>query len=155
MTESQRDWIQWAILFLIVYLAAYLVQRLTYPVLYWLSACVHDVLRLARAPSGASSYVVVITELCAAAIRFAAIGFAYLWLIEDRWRKAGLSAWLVVMILDNLSLASSYRSPMFYAAAAVGCAAALAGARLALSKSDHHWFQDSREWVFHKLAFEK
>jgi hypothetical protein len=154
MTEAQRDWIQWAILFLIVYFAAYLVQSLTYPVLYWLSACVHDVLRMTHASPRASFYVDAGTGLCAAAIRFAALGFAYRWLMGDRWRKAGLSAWLVVTMLDNARLARP-GSPMFYLEAAVSCAAALAGARLAMANGDHPWYRDSREWVLHKLAFEK
>jgi hypothetical protein len=152
MTEAQRDWIQWAILLLVVYFAAYLVQSLTYPVLYWLSACVQDVFRLMSAAPRATFYIDAGTELCAAAIRFAALGFAYLWLVKGRWWKAGLSAWLVVTIIDD---ARRPGSPMLYLEAAVGCAAALAGARLALAKSDHPWFTDSREWVLHKLAFEK
>jgi hypothetical protein len=164
MSENRTGWLRWAIVMVLVYLSALIVGGFLAPVVPWVMTCVLQICGFLHVPTRALMIIALGGIFTDIVIEFAVVGFSYCWLMGDRWPKAGLSAWLVVVLIDQLTLIphfdpESYRglgaSPLFYAKTAVACLAALAGARFAAENRYHPKLRDARQFIFYNLILEK
>jgi hypothetical protein len=164
MSENRTGWLRWAIVMVLVYLSALIVGSILAPVVPWVMTCVLEICGFLRVPTRALMIIELGGVFANIVIEFAVVGFSYCWLLGDRWPKAGLIAWLVVVLIDNVTRIPSFGpdlmrelagSPVFYAKSAVACLAALAGARYAAENRYHPKLRDARQFIFYNLILEK
>jgi len=103
------------------------------PVLGWLTTMLLEVFGALNLPDIMSRIAVTAIRFLMLAAKCAAIGFVYRSLFDEPWRKAGMHAWAVIVMLDAFSsgpmgLGYMLASLWFYADAAVSGAAVFAGA---------------------------
>lgn len=128
MTERRRQLLAWLVLCLVVLLMGHIVASILSPVLGFLTTVLLQIAAAVDLPEAVSTAVLIILRLLLISARCAAIGFAYRVFFDDPWRKAGLYAWAVIVVVSVLPSARMPTSVWFYADGLVSGAAALAGA---------------------------
>ena len=128
MSERQRQIFAWLVLTLVVLLMGHIVASILSPVLGFITTVLLQGAAAAGLPEAVSTAIVIVFRLLMITARCAAIGFAYRVFFDDPWRKAGLYAWAVIVVVSVLPSARTLTSVWFYADTAVSGAAAMAGA---------------------------
>jgi hypothetical protein len=164
MSENRTGWLRWTILMVLVYLSALIVGSILGPVVAFAMTCILQICGFLHLPTRAMMIIALGGVFMDIVIEFGVVGFSYCWLFNEPRPKAGLSAWLAVVLIDQLTLiphlnVELYRglgaSPVFYAKSAAACLAALAGARYAAENRYHPWLRDARQFIFYNLILEK
>lgn len=160
MTERQREWIQWAILFCYVYLAGYIAKNVPGPVLYWAGILIMQVFDHFNLPQRYSMNLVWVMRYIMITAEFAALGFAYCWLMGEHWRKSGLIVAIIAVILNNVAIARAYglqvllTASWFYADTLVACATSLIGAWLAQRNRYQPHLRTARDLLFRTVMIQ-
>lgn len=128
MTERQRRVFAWLVLCLVVLLMGHIVASILSPVLGFITTVLLQIVGAVGLPEAVSTAVVIVLRLLMITARCAAIGFAYRVFFDDPWRKAGLYAWAVIVVVSVLPSPRLLTSGWFYVDTVVSGAAAYAGA---------------------------
>ncbi len=136
MTERQRQLFAWTILSLVALLIGHIVASILSPVLGWLTTVFMQIFDAAGLPGMATTILFAAMRVLIIAAKCAAVGFAYRVFFNDRWSKAGLHAWGVIIFWNAapgaFHLASLLSSFWFWTDTAASGVGAFAGAWFAL-----------------------
>jgi hypothetical protein len=143
MTERQAEFIRWLIKFFFVYLFAAILSHIAAPVLDWLTTVAYDVARMTNMPPVTTSITNVAAGLTGLAIKYGAGGFAYAWLMRERWKTAGLKAWALFTVIQY---------SLFWPGILIGAVASLWGAHWHEEEKYNQRLRDAREALFDRLG---
>lgn len=129
MNERAKELFHWALLFLLLALPSFLLERAAVAVLAWLISVLIDL-----APQLSMRLPLELAVNYGAIIAFYAFaGFNYGWLMDEDWKRAGLRVWLVFLLLNNALLLARAgpalaASPLFWGDVIAAGLASFAGA---------------------------
>lgn len=171
MNDQRRAALRWLILFAFVWLIDYVIAEATGSVLYWISTVALETLWSFGVSTAWQMIVPYIMRLSLGCLRFLVIGFAYCWLIDIRWQRAGTVSAALFLALQWIPffwswgvagapgigrftmIRVAFGSGWFYMDSVVAFAAALAGARFFQAKRHNQRLSEVKDLLLSSRIF--